>query len=257
MRYSIHFLLLLCVSVLVGCANKTTTTISVPEEDKTAKKMLQGIWVNEDDEDVAFMVKGDTIFYPDSTSQPVYFMIVSDTLTLKGANDVKYPIVKQAEHIFQFKNQNGDVVKLVKSEDKSLLGDFEQKSPLSLNQNQLIKRDTVVMIGEQRYHCYVQVNPTSYKVYKSSYNDEGVEVDNVYYDNIIHISVYKGEARLFSHDYRKDDFAKDVPASFLRQAVLSDILFTEMNDSSIIYTAVLAIPDSSLSYQIKVTIPVK
>lgn len=256
MRFSIHFLLLLCISVLASCGSKTTTQ-PVQEEDKTAKKMLQGIWVNEDEDDVAFMVKGDTIFYPDSTSQPVFFMIVADTLTLRGANDVKYPIVKQAEHIFQFKNQNGDVVKLVKSEDKSLLGDFEQKPLVSLNQNQLIKRDTVVMTGEQRYHCYVQVNPTSYKVYKSSYNDEGVEVDNVYYDNIIHISVYKGEAKLFSHDYRKDDFAKDVPASFLRQAVLSDILFTEIKDNGIIYTAVLAIPDSSLSYQVQVTIPIK
>lgn len=256
MRYSIHFLLLLCLSVLIGCVNKTAN-LPVPEEDKTAKKMLQGIWVNEDEEDVAFMVKGDTIFYPDSTSQPVFFMIVGDTLTLKGANDVKYPIVKQAGHIFQFKNQNGDVVKLVKSEDKSLLEDFKQKARVSLNQNQLIKRDTIVMVGAQRYHCYVQVNPTSYKVYKSSYNDEGVEVYSIYYDNIIHISIYKGESNLFSHDYRKNDFVKDVPASFLSQAVLSDILFAEITANSIIYTAVLAIPDSSLSYQVKVTIPTK
>ena len=33
---------------------------------------------------------------------------------MKGANIAKYPIVKQAEHIFQFKVQNGDVVKLVR-----------------------------------------------------------------------------------------------------------------------------------------------
>lgn len=49
--------------------------------------MLQGIWLNDDDEDdVAFRVKGDTIYYPDSTSQPVYFYIAGDTLVMKGAN---------------------------------------------------------------------------------------------------------------------------------------------------------------------------
>lgn len=241
---------------LVGCGKKDAAQPKA-EEDVAAKKMLQGVWTNEDEGDVAFMVKGDTIFYPDSTSQPTYFLIMADTLTLKGANEVKYPIVKQAAHIFQFKNQNGDVVKLVKSDDKSLLEDFEHPAPVALNQNQLIKRDTVVTQGDKRYHCYVQVNPTTYKVFKTSYNDEGVEVDNVYYDNIIHISVYNGSASVFSHDYRKSDFAKDVPDSFLRQAVLSDMLFEEVSDKGIIYTAVLAIPDSSMSYQIQVTIPAK
>ncbi len=59
---------------------------------------------------------------------------------------------------------------------------------LALNQNTLIKRDTVVVRGDEKYHLYVQVNPTSYKVYKSSYNDDGVEVDNVYYDNIVNLA---------------------------------------------------------------------
>ena len=167
----------------------------------------------------------------------------------------KYPIGKPAEHIFQFKVQNGDVVKLVKTEDKSYLQQFiHNRASVALNQNTLIKRDTVVVRGDEKYHLYVQVNPTSYKVYKSSYNDDGVEVDNVYYDNIVNLHVYHGANRLFSRDFYKKDFGKQVPASFLNQAILSDIVFNKIDESGIHYLAVLAMPDSSLSYQVEVII---
>lgn len=110
MKKIVNLWLLSCILTLVACGQKAEKQQEV-KEDTAAKKMLQGIWLNDDDEDdVAFRVKGDTIYYPDSTSQPVYFYIAGDTLVMKGANIAKYPIVKQAEHIFQFKVQNGDVV---------------------------------------------------------------------------------------------------------------------------------------------------
>lgn len=255
MKKIVNLWLLSCILTLVACGQKVEKQQEV-KEDTAAKKMLQGIWLNDDDEDdVAFCVKGDTIYYPDSTSQPVYFYIAGDTLVMKGANLAKYPIVKQAEHIFQFKVQNGDVVKLVKTEDKSYLQQFiHNHASVALNQNTLIKRDTVVVRGDEKYHLYVQVNPTSYKVYKSSYNDDGVEVDNVYYDNIVNLHVYHGANCLFSRDFHKKDFDKQVPASFLDQSILSDIVFNKIDESGIHYLAVLAMPDSSLSYQVEVII---
>ena len=95
------FNILLCASLLaamVSCGQKSAGKDSAEvKEDTAAKKMLQGIWLDGDDEDdVVFRVKGDTIYYPDSTSQPVYFYIAGDTLVMKGANTTKYPIVKQA-----------------------------------------------------------------------------------------------------------------------------------------------------------------
>ncbi len=253
MKKIVNLWLLSCILTLVACGQKAEKQQEV-KEDTAAKKMLQGIWLNDED-DVAFRVKGDTIYYPDSTSQPVYFYIAGDTLVMKGANMAKYPIVKQAEHIFQFKVQNGDVVKLVKTEDKSYLQQFiHNHVSVALNQNTLIKRDTVVVRGDGKYHLYVQVNPTSYKVYKSSYNDDGVEVDNVYYDNIVNLHVYHGANCLFSRDFHKKDFDKQVPSSFLDQSILSDIVFNKIDESGIHYLAVLAMPDSSLSYQVEVII---
>jgi hypothetical protein len=241
-----------------ACGNKSSKTANADRtEDTKAKSMLQGIWVNDDDGGVAFLAKGDSIFYPDSTSQSVYFEIIKDTLFICGQNTDKYIIVKQAQHLFEFKNQNGELVKLVRSEDENDKYLFEQKSSVALNQNQLIKRDTVVSIGGGRYHCYVQVNPTTYKVVKPSYNGEGVEVDNVYHDNIIHLSVFNGNRKVYSKDFYKEDFKKYVPADYLRQSILSDIILYKVGASKIVFQAQICIPDSPTSYQVNISLSEK
>lgn len=254
MKETVNIMFLGCLLGLTCCGHKAAAPEEV-KEDAAAKKLLQGIWLNDDEEDdVAFRVKGDTIYYPDSTSQPVYFYIAGDTLVMKGANVVKYPILKQAAHLFEFKVQNGDVVKLVKTDDKSYLQQFVREHTVALNQNMLIKRDTVVTDGEEKFHLYVQVNPTTYKVFKSSYNDDGVEVDNVYYDNIINLNVFRGANKVFSRDFHKQDFKHQVPASFLEQAILSDLVYDHVDKQGVHYLAVLAMPDSSTSYQVEVVI---
>lgn len=252
--------LTLLMAFLVGmvsflsCSSKKGDKTTEFTEDLKAKKLLQGIWLNDDADDVAFRVKGDTIYYPDSTSQPMYFYIYADTLVMKGVNEVKYPIVKQAAHLFEFKNQGGDIIKLIKTSDKSYMKAFQQQPTVALNQNKLIKRDSVVTFANDKYHVYVQVNPTTYKVFKSAYNDDGVQVENVYYDNIVNLNVYHGASKLFSHDFRKSDFSKKVPAEFLSGAILSDLLFDRVDHDGIHYLAVLAQPDSNISYQVEIVV---
>ncbi|MBB1530279.1 MAG: DUF4738 domain-containing protein [Prevotella sp.] len=225
------------------------------QEDTVAKQMLQGIWVDEDGQDVAFKAQGDSIFYPDSTSQPVRFQIFGDTLVLHSASDVKYPILKQTKNLFIFRNQNGDEVKLVLSEDANDADFFLSKRPQALNQGVLIKRDTVVKFQDKPYHCYIQVNPTTYKVIKSSWNDEGVEVDNVYYDNIINLNVYSGARRLFHSDIKKQQFSGVVPADFLNQSVFSDLILKSVDAEGIHFQASLVMPDETMnSFQVMVTI---
>lgn len=104
-----QFFLLICLltalTISIGGCRERAKQVSAPQEDLAAKKMLQGIWVNEDEESVAFEAQGDSIFYPDTTSQPVRFQIVEDTLVLHGAEDIKYPIIKQTPHLFIFKTK--------------------------------------------------------------------------------------------------------------------------------------------------------
>lgn len=246
--------LLLGAIITVACGNKRSNTDRTPSEDLTAKQMLQGIWLNEGEYDPAFRVVGDTIFYPDTTSQPVYFQIFKDTLVLHSAITTKYLIVKQAPHLFVFKNQNGDIIRYTKTEDKSYLTYFEEKRPVALNQNRLIKRDSVIIYGNDHYHWYIQVNPTTYKVAKQTYNDDGVEVDNVYYDNIIHLSLYRGATQLYSHDFRKNDFRHQVPREVLIQSILSDIVYTKTNTDGFHFNASVCVPDSPTSYQITIIV---
>ena len=123
---------------------------------------------------------------------------------------------------------------------------FDSKStPISINQNKLLKRDTVLLHNNERYHSYVQVNPTTYKVMKATCNDDGVQVDNVYYDNIIHLSVFKGNTKVFS---------SVLSEKILDQLVFSDLTLTCIDNKGIHYNAILAIPDSMTSYIVEVTV---
>ena len=77
------------VLLLVGCKQSNPEQPApTPVEDKEAKQMLEGIWINEDEQSVAFRAKGDSIFYPDSTSLPVAFQIFGDTLVMHGASEI-------------------------------------------------------------------------------------------------------------------------------------------------------------------------
>lgn len=243
------------VIILLGaCGNGRHTYKKYVHEDTTAKQLLQGIWLNMDDEDVAFRVEGDTIYYPDSISQPVYFQIVNDTIVLHGAQLTKYPIERQSANFLQFRNQGDEVVKLTKSENSEDRLAFTTRRSVILNQRQLIKRDTVVTFSNQRYHGYEQVNPTTYKVIKSTVNEDGFAVDNIYYDNIVNLTIYRGADRLYSSDFRKTDFAAFVPEGYLSQSILSDISFQKIDAEGLHYEAAVCIPDSPLSYIVSLTI---
>ena len=239
--------------LVLGCNSRNNKT-SEAAEDLVAKKNLQGIWLDDEDEDVVFRIKGDTVYYRDSTSMPDYFRHEKDSFIIVGGNTISYHIVKQTPHLFIFVNQNGEKVKLCKTSDKSYLDMFAAKTVLTINQNKVVKRDTVFFNNNDKYHCYVQVNPTTYKVAKSSCNEDGVEVDNVYYDNIVNLNVYKGANKLYSSDMRKECFKNEVPSQFLRQAVFSDMTFDKADSEGIHFFAVLAIPETSISYYVETVV---
>ena len=245
--------MLLCIS---SCRHKepAKNEAKAPKEDLEAKKLLQGVWMNEDDETVVFKAHGDTIYYPDSTSQPVYFQIFGDTLVLYSANSARYKIVKQSPHVFEFRNAAGDLVSLVKSEDREDNDYFSKETPMPLNTGKLIKRDSVLIYGKDRYHSYIQINPTTFKVVKANYSDEGVEVDNVYYDNIIHVNLYRGDYCLFSRDFKKKDFSRVAPADFIRQGILNDIKLIGMTPSGTHFQVSIMMPDTFSSFLIDLLI---
>lgn len=241
--------------MLCACKQKDAASHD-SSESKQAKALLQGIWVDSETQNVIFQVKGDTIFYPDSVSQPAYFRIVEDTMIL-GDHVAKYPLIKQTEHIFWFQNQNGDIIKLQKSEEEADSLSFTNVRPHVLTISQVTKTDTVVNFDNQRYHCYVAINPTKNKVQSTSYSEDGVEVSNVYYDNIVHVSVFHGNQRLFGKNFQKAEFSSYVSEDFLKQAVLSNVEYQNTDDHGLHFHATLCTPNAASCYLVEIVISFK
>jgi hypothetical protein len=232
-----------------SCGSKEPQSPAHRAESREAKALLQGVWIDGETEEVMFRAKGDSIFYPDSTIQPACFKIYGDTLVL---GNTSYQIEKQSEHVFWFRNHSGDLIKLTKNVNPEIDQAFvHDDTPQVLTYTEVVKRDSVVMYDGQRYHWYIAINPTRYKVPVKSYNADGMEVVNVYYDNIMHISVFRGAAKLFSTDVRKQQYADRIPADFLNEAVLSNMEFSRVDAQGFHFDATICKPDGASCYRVE------
>ena len=157
-----------------------------------------------------------------------------------------YKIDKQAEHIFWFHSITDNIIKLHKSEDFNDSLSFVREEVVIPTYTEVTKRDSVVTYNGARYRAYVYINPSKMKVIKTTYSEDGISMDNVYYDNVMHICVYEGKKSLFASDITKQMFDKVVPEDFLVQAILSDTKFLKVDRNGFHYQAILAIPESSV-----------
>lgn len=232
---------------LAACSsNKNPHTSQLEYEDLNAKELLQGIWLDDETENPLMRVEGDTIYYADSQSAPIAFKIIQDTLYTYGNDTTYYKIDRQAEHIFWFHSITDNMLRLHKSEDPNDSLCFISQSFIIPTYSEVTKRDSIVTYSGTRYRAYVYINPSKMRVIKTTYSEEGISMDNIYYDNIMHICVYEGKKSLFASDITKQMFDKVVPADFLLQAILSDTRFIKVDRNGFHYQAVLAIPESSI-----------
>lgn len=248
------WVLLCSLLVFASCKHQADTPPVAGEvtENKEAKQLLQGTWMDELTEEVSFVAKGDTIFFFDGTSLPAYFRIVGDSIELGGN---AYRIKHQSAHVFSFENQAGDEVKLVRRDEQP--GDsLGVPHPIDVPPivTEVVNRDSVVMFEGERYHWYVTINPTKRRVNRTAYNSDGVSVENVYFDNIIHVSLFQGRNRLFGRDFNKQMFAENVPSQFLEQAILGNIQYVSAERDGFHFNATLCIPDDASCYMVEIVV---
>ena len=242
-----YVVLSLMVIFSASCGgNKNPNFLELEEEDIAAKELLQGIWLDDETESPLMRVEGDTIYYADSQSAPITFKVMRDTLYTYGNDTAYYKIDKQAEHIFWFHTITDNIIKLHKSEDFNDSLSFVREEVVIPTYTEVTKRDSVVTYNGTRYRAYVYINPSKMRVIKTTYSEDGISMDNVYYDNVMHICVYEGKKSLFASDITKQMFDKVVPADFLAQSILSDTKFVKVNRNGFHYQAVLAIPETSI-----------
>lgn len=252
MKRHIIIYILVALSALSACRNRDAG-YQMSHEDKQAKEMMQGIWTNGESSDPAMLAKGDSIFYPDSASMPVRFWIYQDTLYLQGQHINGYKITKQAPHLLKFLNQNGDEVRLVKSGDKTLLTFFNYHV-YAMNTFDEQSQDTIVRTDLGYFQSKVHVETTSDQVIKSTYNDDGVEVDNMYLDNVALVNLLNHDKLVFSHNFRKQEFQSLISKDFLEKSILRKLYFTHADDKALYYDVIIGIPDASTSYVIELRI---
>lgn len=237
-------------SCLICCMPVTKQEMSERQENTEFKEILQGVWLDES-ENVAFRAKGDTIIYPDSTIMSVAFKVYDDSIAIGGT---MYGIVKLAPHLFSMKNQSGDVVKYTKTDDSEYNRYFEQRKVDIAVYSGVVKTDTVYMWKGERYHSYIAVNPTKYKVICNVLNDDGVEVSNVYYDNIIHLSVFNGARQIFSRDFHKRQYAKFIPKDILDKSILNKMEFSHGDAEGLHFHTSICMPGAVSCYMLDTSV---
>ena len=260
MKQTRHLILLLCGALLCACGNRSrhgsvgaTSTPPPRSVDEEAMQQLRGIWVDDETEAVVFMMRADSVFYPDTLNLPTAFTVIEDSLFLANNPGTGYPIHLLTDNRFEYENLAGDIIHLHRSyePEDSLFFLHNEYTPILLGQ--LVKRDTVAFTPDgQRLHLYITVNPTRMRVLKTTYTDEGMAVENSYYDNIIHIGVYEGRRRLFSQDFQKQHFADLVPAPFLDGAILSNMAFGRVTNKDCHFHATICEPEGARCYVVDI-----
>lgn len=247
------FWLALSVSACSGTSQENKETVLL--EDVQSKTALQGIWVDDNSGNVQFRAEGDSLYYPEKESYPLYFKIMNENLVICGTDTVSYKIARLDKDSFWFHSITDELIKLHRSEYELDSLEFVGKelTPIALYDD-VVKKDSVVMLNNHRYRGYVYINPSTIRVFKTSYNENGMKIEQAFYDNIIHICIYEGKKSLYAKDFSKKDFEKIVDEDFLRYAVLSDMDFIGADQRGFWYEASLCIPDEASCYQVYILI---
>lgn len=249
------FVISILTILFSSCTGSSGVSNLEKPEDARAKELLQGIWIDNDSEMPLMSIKGDTIYHNDPQNVPAYFKIVKDSLYILGHTTTSYHIDRQTEHTFWFHSISGNVIKLYKSEN---LGDSiifsENQLGAIPTYSEVTQKDSIVFYNNTRYRAYVYINPSKMKVTKTVYSDEGLGVDNVYYDNIIHICVYKGNEKVYAKDINKQMFDQIISTEFLSNSILADMNFINVNSSGFLYQANVCIPESYVCQLVNLTV---
>ena len=233
--------------LLIACNNTKKQNSLEQSENVKAKELMQGIWIDDESDIPLLFIKGDTIYYANSQSTPVYFKIIKDTLYTFGNELARYQIDKQTEYSFSFHSLADNIVKLHKSEDPNDSLAFSGK-PVEIIPiyTEVTQKDSVVFYNGIRYRAYVYINPSKIKVIKTTYSEEGISMDNIYYDNIMHICIYEGRKCLFSSDITKQMLENVISTDFLQQSILSEMNFKNVDRKGFHYQATVCRPESSV-----------
>lgn len=245
----------LAAALLLASCGQPTGADTEQRQDSEAKRLLQGVWHADDGSTEAFLVSGDSVYFADENSQPARVWIYQDSLYIQASRLRTYHITKQAEHLLKYQNANGEEVKLTKDDPNASTAPFLQPRPYAVNLTRVTDCDTTATLeGQSDAAITIHVEPTSDRVVKSLYNELGIEVDNIYLDNAATVNLSLGGEQLFSHIFRKAEFAAYVPDAFLGRAILRSVDYNHRDASATYLDAIIGYPDAETCYVVELRI---
>ena len=172
---------------------------------------------------------------------------------MQGQNLNGYKILKQTNAFFSFNNQNGDEVNLFRSSNKDLMASFGYHV-YAMNLFDKSGSDTIVSTDMGFYDCQIRTCTTSERVIKSTYNDNGIEVDNAYLDNVSTLTLRSRDSVVYKHDFLKQEFSNYIPRDFIAHCILRNLEFDRADRKALFFNATIGIPDASSGYVVEVRI---
>lgn len=235
--------------VAYSCSNRYKDNIDV-RDDSLSTRLLQGIWSEEGTNFPFMLIKNDSIYFADASNMPVRFQVKKDSIFFYGHNStIPYKIDSLSANLFAFHNLSEDIVKLQRSDDLEDTLAFRRQEVQSIKIVQdKISKDSIVIFDGKRYHGYVYINPSTMRVISTTFSESGIAVENVFFDNIVHLCVYQGKKMLFGRDIAKQIFADIFPPETLTKVVLADANFIGVDHSGYHFKAYLSHPDNPMSY---------
>ena len=246
MNLKLIFGLLTLLFVACASPNKQTEPTQQTTNSKV-RSQLQGVWLDKYTESPVLKIEGDSLLYASKSDSRMRYVLVNDTLFVLGLYTVPYPVLEQTEYSLCLKTPMGDEIALYKGDQADMLL-RESENIDSKPVTHVIKKDSVIRIGKNRYRGYITINPTTVKVVRPGLTEDGFSIDNVYYDNIIHICVYEGKKQLCGKDIKRSMFNGIVPKEFLSVSILQDMEFRGMKNHKFLFHSTLRVPDGPSYY---------
>lgn len=246
--------LIAALQICTACVHPASTdeaTNQYKRDDLLTISDIQGVWMDEDTRLPQLWIRDDSVFFSDSTSISCVLKICGDTLWL-GSDS--YQIEEFDSLRLSIVNSLGNTFSLRKSQVPDDTLAFAMRADHPSIVPEVTKSDTVVHYGNHRYHAYVTVNPTTMKVYRTTYTADGMAMDNFSYDNVIHLSVYEGKECLFRSNVKKTDFAGLIPEDFLSTAILQTITFLFTDKEGLHFRASVCVPESASCYTVELCV---
>ena len=69
---------------------------------------------------------------------------------------------------------------------------------------------------------------------EKTYSEDGISMDNIYYDNVMHICVYEGKKSLYAKDITKQMFVDVIPTDFCNRPFYLIWILQELTAKAII-----------------------